>query len=96
MYLATDFNGRIIPLGDNPPWGLTWPKSITTFRPNQDNLLDIIAADQIERLIQGIEATAAAAQEISECRSAAMQIALMMKGGYNEELRARIEAELNL
>ena len=96
MYLATDFTGHMLPLGHNPPWGLAMPVTSTQFRPNQEELLSINSADPVERLMQGIEATAATAQHISELRSAAMQIALDMQGGYNEELRARIEAELGL
>lgn len=96
MYLATDFTGRIIPLGDNPPWGLAWPKSGTQFRPNQDNLLDILAVDPTERLIQGVMGLEGIHKTIDDLRSAAMQIALDMRGGYSPELRARIEQELGI
>lgn len=96
MYMATDFEGRILPLGTDPPWGLAWPQSSTQFRPNQDQLLTILAIDQIERLIQGIDGLNIDQQQVEQVRSAAMQIALDMRGGYNEALRARIEEELGL
>lgn len=96
MYMGTDFEGRIIPLGHNPPWGLAWPPSSTQFRPNQDALLKVGSADSIERITRGIEETAAVAQEFSDLRSAAQQIALDMRGGYDEELRDRIELELRI
>ena len=91
-----DFTGRILPLGDNPPWGLAWPPSDTAFRPNQDHLLNILAVDQIERLIQGVEGLNIDEAKVEDVRSAAMQIAMDMRGGYNEELRDRIEKELGV
>jgi hypothetical protein len=94
MYLATDFDGRIIPLGHNPPWGLAWPVSTVKFRPNQDHLLGIAAIDSVERLIQAIERLGVNPTHVEEIRSAAMQIAMDMRGGYNQELRNRIEREL--
>lgn len=96
MYLATDFSGKVVPLGNNPPWGLAWPQSSTKFTPNQDNLLIINPVDPTERLINAVEALAFVPQQIVEIRSNAMQIALDMRGGYNQALRARIEAELGL
>jgi hypothetical protein len=74
IYLATDFDGRILPLGHNPPWGLVWPKSSTQFRPNQDALLDIAVRDGIERIITAYDAMEEAAEQIRELRSLAMQL----------------------
>jgi hypothetical protein len=73
MYLATDFEGRIIPLGHTPPWGLAWPKSATQFRPNQDGLLDIQAIESTERVLTGLDSLEVIASHIADLRSAAMQ-----------------------
>lgn len=41
MYLATDFDGRVVPMGAQPQWGLVWPPSETEFVPNQPDLLEV-------------------------------------------------------
>ena len=53
-YLATDFLGRIVPIGGVAPWGLVWPVSDTAFT-NQDHLLSIEATKTRDRLLQQVE-----------------------------------------
>jgi hypothetical protein len=59
MYLATDYDGRMVPLGAQPPWGLAWPPSGTPFVPNQPNLLEVDAADPLDRWMRTVTGTLA-------------------------------------
>ena len=49
MYLATDFDGRVVPMGARPQWGLVWPPSETEFVPNQPDLLEVDTFNADER-----------------------------------------------
>jgi hypothetical protein len=63
MYLATDYDGRVVPMGARPQWGLVWPPSETVFVPNQADLLEVDTFNanerwmaQISREIRGVHA----------------------------------------
>ena len=49
MYLATDYDGRVVPIGARPQWGLVWPPSETEFVPNQPDLLEVDTFNADER-----------------------------------------------
>lgn len=74
IYLATDGDGHIVPLGHNPPWGLIWPPSLAKFRPNQDELLAVTVDDERERIRTGYDAMVDVAWQVRELRSLAMYI----------------------
>lgn len=60
MYLATDYDGRIVPMGTTaPPWGLMWPPSPTNFVMNQDGLLDVEDYEATGRILLDITRTLA-------------------------------------
>lgn len=40
-YLASDYDGQMVPVGEPPPWGLRWPPSHARFAANQQALLDV-------------------------------------------------------
>lgn len=54
MYLATDFTGRVVPIGARPPWGLVWPPSDIRMVANQPDLLAVDSEFALERFCQQI------------------------------------------
>jgi hypothetical protein len=70
IYLATDYTGRVVPVGARPEWGLVWPPSVTRFVPNQPNLLEVGSVDTLDQLMRQVEKVDGVIAALTELRTA--------------------------
>lgn len=74
MYLVTDYQGRIIPAGAAPAWGLSWPPSTVAFRENQQGLLSIDPDGVMERLLRQVEKLDHTIAALTQLRTAVQEL----------------------